>query len=251
MRTSDGGLAVVAYAPCEIETSIRGAPFQVAVETAYPFRDQVEIKATVPKGKSLALHLRIPAWAREARIRSHDKDLAIDISKQGWMAGGAYLPLEIKQNGTTTVTLGLPMPVRLYEGYQGAVAIERGPLLYSLPIDAEWRKLKDRANVPFDDWEVYPKSSWNYALSIDRDHPERSVTFENQGEGAVPFSAPGAPVIARVKGKRLPGWGLEKGAAAPPPRSPVSSDQPLEDLTLVPYGCTDLRITEFPTLGSR
>jgi hypothetical protein len=51
-----------------------------------------------------------------------------------------------------------------------------------------------------------------------------------------------------VKGRRLPAWGLERGAAAPPPQSPVASTGPLEDLTLIPYGCTDLRITEFPVL---
>jgi hypothetical protein len=53
-------------------------------------------------------------------------------------------------------------------------------------------------------------------------------------------------VIAKVKGRRIPSWGLERGAAAPPPTSPVTSTGPLEDLMLIPYGCTDLRITEFP-----
>ena len=45
----------------------------------------------------------------------------------------------------------------------------------------------------------------------------------------------------------LPAWTLEKNAAAPPPRSPVAGEGPMEELTLIPYGCTDLRITEFPT----
>ena len=57
--------------------------------------------------------------------------------------------------------------------------------------------------------------------------------------------------IANVKGRRLSGWVIEKGAAAPPPLSPVQSTAPVEDLTLVPYGCTDLRISEFPTLGGQ
>jgi uncharacterized protein len=76
------------------------------------------------------------------------------------------------------------------------------------------------------------------------------VTFEERAIGATPFSVAGAPVALKVKGRRLPGWALERGAAAPPPVSPLSSSEPLEELTLVPYGCTDLRVTEFPTLGS-
>jgi uncharacterized protein len=251
MKTADGGLALIAYAPCAIATTIEGVPVTLTVETAYPFRDQVAITAKLPKGKRLPLHLRIPSWAGKARVRVNDTDLEIDISKQVWKPGGAYLPMEIDGNGTTTITLGLPMPVRLYAGDNGAAAIERGPLVFALPIQAKWRKIRDRPNLPFDDWEVYPESPWNYALSIDRNHPERSVSFEDRAAGATSFFTPGAAVVARVKGRRLPGWGLERGAAARPPQSPVSSDQPLEDLTLIPYGSTDLRITEFPTLGPR
>jgi hypothetical protein len=81
-------------------------------------------------------------------------------------------------------------------------------------------------------------------------HPGRSVVFEDRTIGANSFSTSGAPVVARVKGRRVAGWGLEKGAAAPPPESPVTSQGPLEDLTLVPYGCTDLRLTEFPILST-
>jgi hypothetical protein len=59
------------------------------------------------------------------------------------------------------------------------------------------------------------------------------------------------PVIARVKGRRLPDWKIAKGAADPPPLSPVTSAAQVEQLTLIPYGWTDLRITEFPTLAPR
>src|SRR5262249_27653437 len=116
--------------------------------------------------------------------------------------------------------------------------------VFALPIVAEWRKVND--NPQFADWEVYPRSPWNYALQVDREHPERSVTFEDRRIGGTGFSPEGAPVIAKVKGRRLGGWSLERGAAAPPPTSPITSAEPLEQLTLIPYGCTNLRITEFP-----
>jgi hypothetical protein len=138
------------------------------------------------------------------------------------------------------------MPVKLYSGDNGAVAIERGPLVYALRIGTEWKKLKGRE--PFADYEVFPTTPWNYALQIDREHPETSITFETRPVGERPFSQDGAPIVAHVKGRRLPGWTLEKNAAAPPPRSPAPGTGPLEDLTLIPYGCTDLRVTEFPTL---
>ena len=123
-------------------------------------------------------------------------------------------------------------------------------MIFALMIEPEWKLFKDRPGLLFDDWEVFPKTPWNYALEIDREHPERSITFEPRKPGGPLFTASGAPIVAKVKGRRLPGWKLERGAAAPPPTSPVTSQEPLEELTLFPYGSTDLRVSEFPTLAS-
>ncbi len=284
MKTLDGGLAVVAYAPCVIETKIQGKPVKVTVETEYPFRDKVAITVTVSEPMTFPLRLRLPGWMAEAALDAPELDYSVDgrivplratfaILKEDLHRWRGHFPLNVHWSESKTLRLEFWTSVRLYQGVNDTMAIIRGPLVFALPIEPEWRKVKD--NPQFADWEVYPKSPWNYAIQIDRKDVEQSITyrhpaqkgfvsrkttdrkilepsifFEDRPVGPMPFSTRGAPMVAKVMGCRLPGWGLERGAAAPPPRSPIQSAAPLEALTLIPYGCTDLRITEFPTLRS-
>ncbi len=256
MKTPDNGLAAIAYAPCVIETLLDGNPVRVEVtpDSSYPFGDageaRIVIKVQAPARKWFPLHLRIPSWAEGASCGVWDD--AATFERIDGLKPGVFVTLnrEWGEKVPTEIVLSVPMRVRLREGHNRAVSIQRGPVIYSLAIDPEWKLFKDRPNLPFDDWEVYPKTPWNFALEIDREHPERSITFEPRKPTGSLFTAQGAPLAAKVKARRLPGWKLEKGAAAAPPASPVTSQEPLEELTLLPYGTTDLRLTEFPTLAS-
>ncbi|MFN7929234.1 MAG: hypothetical protein U0Y68_15065 [Blastocatellia bacterium] len=67
--------------------------------------------------------------------------------------------------------------------------------------------------------------------------------------GKMRFSADGAPLELKVKGRKLPEWKLVNGSAGPLPESPVQSNEPEETLTLIPYGAAKLRITVFPLLA--
>ncbi len=126
-----------------------------------------------------------------------------------------YIRLSLSWSGTKTLILRLPMPVRLFQGYNNAVAIERGPLVYALPIDTEWKKLRDRPNLPFDDWEVYPKSPWNYALQLDRDHPEQSVVFEEKAVGKATFLPQGSTDDCQGQGSSCRRLGSGKRSGRP------------------------------------
>ncbi|MDR3620425.1 MAG: glycoside hydrolase family 127 protein [Paludisphaera borealis] len=246
MKTPGGGLAVVAYAPCFVETEIQGKPVKVEVKTDYPFRDAIEIVVTVPEPMTFPLELRVPEWSPPLVIEGTN----VTVQRVGppRKEGAGYQTLNARWSGSTVVRFALPAEFRLYRGDHDSVAVERGPLVFALPIGAEWKKLKD--NPRFADWEVYPTTPWNYALEIDPANLAKSLRLE-QGPlnaGGSLFSVDAAPSSIQVKGRRLESWKLEKGAAAPPPRSPARSDAPLEELRLIPYGCTDLRITEFPML---
>jgi hypothetical protein len=241
MKSQDGGLAALSYAPCTVSTEVKGTLVRVEVSTDYPFDDLIEITVRAEQPVCFALQLRIPAWAEGARLSVGDVTETV--------RPGGFHRLERQWQGTTTVSLSLPMPLRAERRYNGSVALEYGPLVLGLSIGEDWRKL--RGDLPHADWEVYPTTPWNYALAIDPEEPEASVRVTRQEVGDCPFSPEGAPLRATVKGRRVPAWGLKKNAAAPPPPSPVSSTEPLEALTLIPYGCTNLRVTEFPVLDVR
>jgi hypothetical protein len=241
MRSADGGLAAVAYAPSAVSTDIHGRPVEVELQTNYPFDDLLRFTVRVEEPVRFPLHLRIPEWARGAEVQGPDG--AVEAA-----AAGSFHRIERTWTDGATITLRLPMAVQVTRGYHDSAVISRGPLVYALPIGEEWKLIN--GEPPHGDWEVYPTTPWNYALQIDTAALEQSIRFEVHTPGSSPFSPERAPIKAMAMGRRLPEWGLEHNAAAPPPQSPVESSEPLETLTLIPYGCTNLRIAEFPILAS-
>ena len=69
--------------------------------------------------------------------------------------------------------------------------------------------------------------------------------------GPVPFDIKNPSVSLSIKARRDRQWSTVENSAGPVPSSPVTSPDPLQTLTLIPYGAAKLRITAFPYLREK
>jgi hypothetical protein len=167
------------------------------------------------------------------------------------------------------IVINIPLKLRYETRYNNSISIIRGPLYFSLRIEKEYKKVKiDNDNLIYmgsTDWEIHPKSDWNYGLIIDKENLMKGTQVVENIVGTYPFSDKGdiiwsvdsskyykwgmdAPIVIRVRGMKIEQWTLVNNSAGIPPSSPVKPDSNPEAITLVPYGCTRLRITEFPVM---
>jgi uncharacterized protein len=233
------GLAAIAYAPCEVHTRVRGTPVDLVEETGYPFSGVIRMTVNPAAPLVFPLQLRIPAWAAAASVR-------INGEAQPQPAPGAFAVVERTWKHGDRVEISFPMQPRVNRGFHDSISIDRGPLLFSYPIGESWVKLATRGMTA--DWQVFPSTSWNYALDLDADDPARSIQIKEGEVAESVFTARQAPVRLAVKGRKVPAWRAEDGVADSVPQSPVRSEEPQENLTLVPYAAAKLRISAFPRL---
>ena len=213
-----------------------GTPVGIEELTGYPFRDSVTLAIKLAKSASFPLVLRIPAWAEGATV-------VVNGEAQSGVTAGGFYRLDRKWSNGDRVAVRFPMPVRISTWYNNSVAVERGPLVYSLKIGESWHKM--RQTGPAADWEVYPATPWNYALVLDPKHPNDWFTVKENPVAKQPFDANAALEIT-AKARRLPAWQLVDDSAGPLPVSPVTGGRAEEAITLIPYGAGKLRITAFP-----
>ena len=195
--------------------------------------------------------LRIPAWCRDAKIYVNGK-LWRDACPAGTFV---TLRRKFKNGDRIRLCLGMQPVMNTVPG-QG-IYVQRGPLLFSYPVPQ--RKTADRTvyanmngkvpgNPEFECWSIEPAGPWNYALCSDPVIPLKVIRTKPAAAGSYPFDPEHTPVKISVPVKPID-WELEKGRYTP--RLPAEgiaravSDR-IEYLELIPYGCTELRLTVFP-----
>lgn len=263
MATNDDGLAAVLYAEGELraKAGAGGKAVTLVTRTHYPFEEDVVILVSASEAGEFPFYLRIPKWADGAEIRVNSQ--AADATAKP----GTYARLSRTWKAGDEIVLHLPMKVRVrtWEKNNNSISVDYGPLTFSLLIEERYQPVaSDKTAIADSGWqpgadskkwpsqEILPASPWNYALLVDKANPAKSfqVMRARWPRDEQPFLNANAPIGLRARGRLLPQWKLDaNGLAGALPQSPVKSEEPLTDLTLVPMGGARLRISAFPVLA--
>ena len=269
MWLTDGrdGIVAALYGPSRIRARLGKSRQQVTIvqETHYPFAERIDLGIRTAKPVEFTLTLRIPGWCRKAQILINEK------GHKAKLKPGTFIKIRRTFRHNDRIILILPMELKLSRWPKGGVGIERGPLVYALGIREKWEIDKDDPNQSkeFPAWNLYPASDWNYALALDPQNLDDQIEVVHHPAQLNPWSVDTAPIELRVPARRVRQWKIIKKktidsyvgrgvtervrgnfAFTPPLPDPRSLARRLakkiETISLVPYGCTKLRITIFP-----
>lgn len=247
--TAGNGLAAVEYAPCEITTAAgnNGTRITIKEVTQYPFGEDIRFEIATPAETEFPLHLRIPQWCREASLSLNGQ--LIQKEQGGKMA----VISRVWKNGDR-LTLHLPMEIRISEWGRNSRAIERGPLVFALKLEERWEKGEEKTEGEY--WSVYPENDWNYGLLQQViQKPAESIEVREISPATDDFvwNLSHSPLELITLARKIPSWQMVNDVAPLPVtdrnglfKGEVSDT--VEKITLIPYGCSKVRIVAFPVV---
>lgn len=259
LKDDSDNVYMTVYGPCSINYN------NVVIEekTCYPFRNNVLFE--IKKSAEYSVFLKIPEWAIGYEIKINGKIISASKNSDG------YAEVHKKWDADDRIEIFFDAEIKVIRvddsdcAKKYPIAIKYGALLYSYHIPEEWEEIEGTPTTPLPEgWHWYNVNptftppdtadyhdaygmrkdviSWNVAL--DENLTANDITVEECETDGYAWESPYIKLHTHCyKAPYL---------CAPYPRRTF---EPFEDkqyvthklpLTLVPYGCTNLRITYFP-----
>ncbi len=247
--TSDQGIIAVAYSPNQLKANVGKSNTEVTINeiTNYPFEDLITFEISTKNSANFPLQLRVPAWCQNPVVTLNGQSINPQPS-------GQIITINRTWKNKDKVTLQLPMTVTTSNWGRNSRTVERGPLVYALKLEEKWEKGTDEKEGDY--WNVFPKSAWNYGLLQDIvKEPQKNLQVKNTKPVANNFvwNLANAPIEITASAKKIPDWQIVNSVAPQPvtDRTGIyrgTVEPTVEKITLVPYGCTKVRIVAFPVV---
>lgn len=248
-KNAKNGLAALAFSPNIIKTTVGSSntEIEIAENTNYPFDEKIQFDFKMKNSVEFPLDIRIPVWCKDPEIKINGKSLPVENT-------GQIISINRKWSNLDQLVVNFPMEVITSNWGRNSLAVERGPLVYALKIKERWEKGHEETEGDY--FSVFPESEWNYGLlqeAVKNPKENLKVTQVKTVTGDFIWNLEHAPIEITVPGKQISGWKTVEGVAFQPvtARDGIYKGKVSEktnQLTLVPIGCTKIRIVAFPVV---
>ena len=266
-QETDNGVVASLYG----DSIYNGDAMTLTQTGGYPFSSKTEFSVTLKDETKNNLMLRIPSWTKGYTLKVNNNEKVYEIIN-------GYINLKVSDNDK--IELLFNMGLTMHEAANSGYYYNYGPFLMTLKIDADEQidESEKRQTKDFPAYNIYPKSSWGYAVKRMEFNDKPVIKIIKATKN--PFWDNNYPIEITVKARELKNWDLvhiehesdiDKKAGGEgidrkqldcgateinenlvlTPKLPdvtfVHKNLGKEtEITLVPYGCTTIRLTVFP-----